>query len=100
MRSSSPNIIRMPKSRKIRWAKKVESAGENKNAYRFLVGKSEGKRPLARPRCRYENNTKMEVTKVGWGGINLIHLVQDRDQRRAIVNTVINLRVPKMFGNS
>jgi hypothetical protein len=65
-----------------------------------MVGKSDGKRPLARPRRRCENNTKMDVTEVGWGGINWIHLGQDRDQWRALVNTVINVRVPKMYGNS
>jgi hypothetical protein len=68
--------------------------GENTNTYRFLVGKEEGKRPLGRPRRRYMDNNKMYLRDIGWGGVDWIHLSQDRGQRRAFVNTVMNLRVP------
>jgi hypothetical protein len=68
--------------------------GEKRNAYRVLVGKPEGKRPLGRPRRRWEDITKMHLKEVGWGGIDWIHLAQDRDEWRAVVNTAMNLRVP------
>jgi hypothetical protein len=68
--------------------------GDTRNAYRILVGKPEGKRPLGRPRCRWVDNIKMDLGEIGWDGRDWIELVQDRDQRRAHVNTVMNLRVP------
>jgi hypothetical protein len=68
--------------------------GEKKNAYRILVGNPEGKRPLGRPRCRWEDNIKMDLKEIGWGGMDWIDLAQDRDQWRALVNTVMNLLVP------
>jgi hypothetical protein len=68
--------------------------GERRNAYRILVGKPEGKRTLGRPRCRWVDNIKMELRGIGWDGIDWIELAQDRDQWRALVNTVMNLRVP------
>jgi hypothetical protein len=64
-----------------------------RNAYRILVRKPEGKRPLGRPRCRWENNIRMDLRETGWGGMDWIDLAQDRDQLRALVNTIINLRV-------
>jgi hypothetical protein len=64
------------------------------NAYRVLVGKPEGKRQLGRPRRRWENNVKMDLRGIGWGGADWIVLAQDRDQWRALVNTALNLRVP------
>jgi hypothetical protein len=91
---SSPNIIRMIRSRRMRWAWHVARIGEAKNAYRILVGKPEGKRPLQRPRRRWVDRIKMDLREVGWDGMEWIELAQDRDQWRALVNTVINLRVP------
>jgi hypothetical protein len=66
--------------------------GEKRNAYRILVGKPEGKRPLGRPRCRWVNNFKMDRRVIGWDGVDWIDLARDRDQWRALVNTVMNLR--------
>jgi hypothetical protein len=68
--------------------------GVKRNAYRILVGKSEGKRPLGRPRHRLVDNIKMDLREVGWDGVDWIHLAQNRDQWRALVNTVMNLRFP------
>jgi hypothetical protein len=67
---------------------------EKRNAYRILVGKPEGKRPLGRPRRKWEDNIKMYLREIGWGGMDWIDLAQDRDQWRALVNTVMNVRVP------
>jgi hypothetical protein len=66
---------------------------ENRGAYRILVGRSEGRRPLGRPRRRWEDNIKIDLQKAGWG-IDWIELAQDRDRWRALVNAVTNLRVP------
>jgi hypothetical protein len=68
--------------------------GERRAAYRALVGKPEGRRPLGRPRRRWEDNIKMDLREVGWGDMDWINLAQDRDRWRALVNTVMNLRVP------
>jgi hypothetical protein len=68
--------------------------GEKRNAYRLLVGKPEGKRPLGRPRRRWVDNIKMDPLEIGWGGVEWIGLTQDRDKWRALVNAVMNLRVP------
>jgi hypothetical protein len=67
---------------------------EKRNAYRILVGTPEGKRSLGRPRRRCVNNIRMDLREIGWDGVNWIDLAQDRDQWRALVNTVLNLRVP------
>ena len=67
--------------------------GERRGVYRALVGKPEGKRPLGRPRCRWEDNIKMDLQGVGCGGMDWIELAQDRDRWRALVNAVMNLRV-------
>jgi hypothetical protein len=68
--------------------------GEKRNAYRILVGKPEGKRPLGRPRRRWVDNIKIDLREIGWDDKDWIDLAQDRDQWRALVNTVINLQVP------
>jgi hypothetical protein len=67
---------------------------EKRNAYRVLVGEPEGKRPLGRPRRRWEDNIRMDLREIGWGGMDWIDLAQERDQWRALMNTVMNLRVP------
>jgi hypothetical protein len=91
---SSLSIIRMIKSRRMRLAGHVARMGENRNAYRILVGKPGGKRPLGRPRRRWVDNIKMDLREIGWDGLDWIDLAQDRDQWRALVNAVMNLRVP------
>jgi hypothetical protein len=68
--------------------------GEKRNAYRLLVGKPEGKRPLGRPRRRWVDNIKIDILEIGWGGVDWITLDQDRDKRRALEKAVMNLRVP------
>jgi len=73
---------------------------DRRGVLRVLVGKPEGKRPLGRPRRRWENNIKMDLQEVGCGGMDWIQLAQDRDRWRALVNTVRKLRVPKMRGIS
>jgi hypothetical protein len=90
---SSPNIIRMIKSRRMRWAVHVARILDMRNAYRIL-GKSEGKRPLGRPRRRWVDTIKMDLREIEWDGMDWIKLAQDRDQWWALVNTVMNLRVP------
>jgi hypothetical protein len=68
--------------------------GEKRNAYRILVGKPEGKRPLGRQRRRWMDNIKMDLRETGWYGMDWIDLIENRDQWRALVNTVMNLLVP------
>jgi hypothetical protein len=87
---SSPNIIRMINSRRMRWAGHVARTGEPRNAYKILVGKPEGNRPLGRPRCRWMN-IKMDLGEIGWESRDWIELAQDRDRWRALLNTVMNL---------
>jgi hypothetical protein len=72
----------------------IKLAREKRLACRILVGKPEGKRPLRRPRYRWEDDIRMDLREIGWGGMDWIHLAQDRDQGRGLVNTVMNLRVP------
>jgi hypothetical protein len=91
---SSPNIIRVIKSGRLRWAGHVARMGERRSAYRALVGKPDGRRPLGRPRRRWEDNIKMGLREVGCGGMDWINLAHDRDRWRALVNAVMNLRVP------
>jgi hypothetical protein len=91
---SSPSFIRILKSRRMRWAGHVAGMGEKRNAYRLLVGKPEGKRPLGSRRRRWVDNIKMDLLEIGWDGVDWIGLVQDRDKWRALVNAIMNLRVP------
>jgi hypothetical protein len=90
---SSPNIVRVIKSRRMRWAGHVAHVGEGRRVYRVLVGKTQDKRPLGRPRRRWEDNIKMDLREIGINGANWIRLAQDGVQWRAFVNTVMNLRV-------
>jgi hypothetical protein len=90
---SLPNIVRVVKSRRMRWAGHVTRMGEVRCVHRVLVGKLEGKRPLGRLRRRWEDNIKMDLQKMGGGG-DWMELAQDRDRWRSLVNTVMNFRVP------
>jgi hypothetical protein len=78
----------------MRWAGHVAQIEEKRNAYRLLVGNPEGKRPLRRPRRRLVDNIKMDLLAIGWSGVDWIDLAQDRDKWRALVDAVMNLRVP------
>ena len=91
---SSPNIVRVIKSRRIRWAGHVARMGENRGVYRVLVGKPEIKRLLGRPRRRWEDNIKMDLQEVECGGMDWIELAEDRDRWRALVHAVTKLGVP------
>ncbi|KAJ4443700.1 hypothetical protein ANN_05375 [Periplaneta americana] len=91
---TSPDIIRTIKSRRLRWVGHVARMGESRNAYRVLVGRPEGKRPLGMPRRRWEDNIKIDLREVGYDGRDWINLAQDRDQWRAYVRAAMNLRVP------
>ena len=91
---SSPNTVRVIKSRIMRWAGHVARMGEERDVYRVLVGKPEGKRPLGRPRRRWVDNIKMDLQEVGCGYMDWIGLAQDRDSWRTVVSAVMNLRVP------
>ena len=88
---SSPNIIRNLKSRRLRWTGHTARMEQSRNAYRVLVGKPEGKRPLGRPRHRWEDNIKMDLREVGCDPGEWIDLAEGRDQWRAYVKAVINL---------
>jgi hypothetical protein len=92
---SSPNINRQIKSRRVRWAEHMASMGEERNLYKGLVGKLEGKSSLGRPRLRWWDGIRMELREIGWWGVEWINLDQDRDWWRALVNTVMNFRVPE-----
>jgi hypothetical protein len=91
---SSPSIIRIIKSRRMRWAGHVARMREKRNAYRLLVEKPEGKRPLGRPRRKWVDNIRMDLGEVGWGNVDWIGLAKDRNRWRALVNSVLNLWVP------
>jgi hypothetical protein len=91
---SSPNIVRVVKSRRMRWAGHVARMGEDRGVHRVLVGKPEGKRRLGRPRRRWEDNIKMDLQVVGGGRVDWMELAQDRDRWRALVGTMRDFRVP------
>jgi ribosome biogenesis protein Tsr3 len=79
----------MSKSRRMKWTGHVARIGEKKNAYTILVGKPEGKRPVGRSRRSWVDNIKINVTELAWDGMDRIDLAQDRDQWRALLNTVM-----------
>jgi hypothetical protein len=91
---SLPSIVRVVNSRRMRWAGHVARMGDNRGVYRALVGKPEGKRPLGRPRRRWEDNIKMDLQEVEWGRGDWMELAQNRDRWRALVGTVREFRVP------
>jgi hypothetical protein len=91
---SSPNIVRVITSRRMRWAGHVARMGEGRGVYRVLVGRPEGKRPLGRPRRRWEDKITLDLREIWIDGANWIQLAEDRVQWRAFANTVMNLRVP------
>ena len=91
---SSPNIVQVIKSRRMRWVGHVAHMGEERGVYSVLVGKPEGKRPLWRPRRRWVDNIRMDLHEVGCGYMNWIGLAQDRDRWRTLVSAVMNLGVP------
>jgi hypothetical protein len=91
---SSPNIVKVIKSRRMRWAGHVACLWEGRGVYRVLVGRPEGKRPLGRPRCRWGNNIKMPLREIWINGANWIQVVQDGVQLCACENMIMNLRVP------
>jgi len=97
---SLPNIVRVIKSRRMKWVGHVALMGQGRGMHRVLVGKPETKRPLGRPRHRWEDNIKMDLQELGRGCGDWMELAQDRDRWRALVSKLMNLRVPKMRGIS
>jgi hypothetical protein len=91
---SSPSKIIIIKSRRMRWVGHVAQMGEKRNAYRLLVGKPDGKRPLGRRRRRLVDNIRIDLGEVEWDNVDWIGLAQDRNRWRALVNSVLTLRVP------
>jgi hypothetical protein len=91
---SSPNIIRVIKSRRMRFVRHVARMREKRNACRILVGKPKGKRSLGRRRRRGVDSIKMDLREVGWNGVDWTDMAQERDQWKALLNTVFNLRLP------
>jgi PAS domain-containing protein len=91
---SSPSIIRINKSRRMKRSGHVARMGEKRNSYRLLVEKPEGKRLLGRPRRRWVDNTRMDLGEVEWGDVDWIGVAKDRNRWRTLVNSVLNLRVP------
>jgi hypothetical protein len=90
----SPSIVREIKSRRIRYAGHVASMRARGGIYRVLVGKPEGKRPLGRPRSRWEDNIKIDIQEVGCGGMDWFELAREMDRWRVLVNAVMDFRVP------
>ena len=91
---SSPNIIRVIKSRRMRWARHVARMGDRRDEYKVLVWRPEGKRQLGGRSRRWEDNIKMDLQEVGWGHMDWIDLAQDRNKWLVFVNAVMKLRVP------
>ena len=97
---SLPNIVRVVKTKRMRWAGHVAFMEKGRGVHRFLVGNPWGKRPIGRPRRRWKDNIKMDLQEVRGGCRDWMELAQDRDRWRALVSTVRNLGVPKMRGIS
>jgi hypothetical protein len=97
---ASPNVIRVTKSRGMRWEGHVSRVEDMRNAYNILVGKPAGKRPVGRPSLRWEDNIRMELKELQLEGVDWMHLAQDKDKWRTLVNMKMNLRVTKKVGNS
>jgi len=95
----SPNIVRVIKSRRMRWAGHVARMGEERVVYRVLVGKPEWRRPLVRPRRRWVDSIRMDLQEVGYVYMDWMGLAQDRDRWRTLVSAVMNIRVPWNAGN-
>ena len=91
---STPNIVRVIKSRRMRWAGHVARMGEERGVYRVLMGKPEGRRPMGRPRRGWVNNIRMDLQEVGCWYMDWIGLAQDRDRWRTFVSAVMNFWVP------
>jgi hypothetical protein len=91
---TSPHIIKVIKSRRMRWVRHVAFMEEVRSAYNILVGKPEGKRPLRRPRCRWKHNIRLDLREIGWEHGDWMCLAQDRVQWLAVVYVVKNLQVP------
>jgi len=91
---SSPSIVRVIKSRRMRWVGHVARMGKERGVYKVLVGKPEGRRPMGRPRHRWVDNIRMDLQEVGCGYVDWIGLAQDRDRWRTLVSAVMNLGVP------
>ena len=91
---SSPNIVRVIKSKRMRWAGHVACMNEERGVYRVLVGKPEGRRPLGRPRCKWVDNIRTDLQEVGCGYMDWIGLAQDSDRWQTLVSAIMNLRVP------
>jgi hypothetical protein len=91
---SLPVILRVLKSRRMRWAGHVARMGQGRGVYRVLVGKTEGMRPLGRPRRRWEDNIRMDLREVGCDSVDWMELAQDRDRWHALLSAMMNLLVP------
>ena len=90
----SPNIVRVIKFRRLRWAGHVARKEEDRSAFKILNGKPTGKRPLGRPKGRWEDNIIIDLKEIGINARNLVHSAQDKEYWRTPVNSALNLRVP------
>ena len=94
MKIQKPNIVRVIESRRLRWAGHIVTMEEGRSAFKILTGKPTGKRPLGKPRRRWEENIRIDLEEIGTNAGNWVDSAQDRDYWRALVNAVLNLRVP------
>ena len=90
----SPNIVSVVKTRRLRWAGHIARMKEGRSAFKILTGKPTGKIPLGRPRRRWEDNIRVDLEEIGINAGNWVNSAQDRDYWRALVNAILNLRVP------